>query len=165
MMQFSFTPSSLGNILVAATQRGVGAIFLGDHRDKLVAALRLAFPLAWPTAGDMVLAPLMGPVKSLVEGSALPINLPLDLHGTPFQRRVYEILRTIAVGTTVTYTDVAQRLGLSKGAQAVAGACAANCLAVAVPCHRVVRADGLPSGYRWGLERQRILLKREAMQW
>jgi AraC family transcriptional regulator of adaptative response/methylated-DNA-[protein]-cysteine methyltransferase len=155
--------SSLGCVLVAATRRGVCAILMGDDPAALRADLKTRFPkaeLIEPTPG---FAELVAEVVRLVDdprrGDAL--NLPLDIRGTTFQRRVWEALRAIPAGETASYAEIAQRVGSPHAVRAVASACAANKIAVAIPCHRVIAADGGLSGYRWGVERKRRLLERE----
>jgi AraC family transcriptional regulator of adaptative response/methylated-DNA-[protein]-cysteine methyltransferase len=153
---------SLGAILVAASERGVCAILMGDSPDELLNDLQRRFMHAELIAGDQDFEQLVATVVGFVEAPQLGLNLPLDIRGTLFQQRVWQALREIPVGSTVSYSGLAQRLGAPKSARAVAQACAANALAVAIPCHRVVRSDGGLSGYRWGIERKRVLLEREA---
>jgi AraC family transcriptional regulator, regulatory protein of adaptative response / methylated-DNA-[protein]-cysteine methyltransferase len=162
-MCFAVGQCSLGSILVAATARGVCAILLGDDPEALGRHLQERFPTAQPCGSDQDFEPLLGRVISFVEAPARGIDLPLDVRGTPFQQRVWQALRQIPPGSTASYTDIAQRLGVPQAARAVAQACAANILAVAIPCHRVVRHDGTLSGYRWGVQRKRMLLAREAL--
>jgi AraC family transcriptional regulator of adaptative response/methylated-DNA-[protein]-cysteine methyltransferase len=162
LIRFAFGECSLGRILVAATSEGVSAILLGDDRDSLQRDLRGRFPTTQLIDGGKAFEPLVGEIVALVEMPARGIALPLDLRGTRFQRRVWRALREIPVGATASYREIADRIGAAKAVRAVARACAANALAVAIPCHRVVRADGAPSGYRWGVARKRILLDREA---
>ena len=165
-IRFALGECSLGSILVAATDKGVCAISLGDDPDSLLRELQDRFPNASLQGGDPGFEALVARVVGLVQApgaaASTGAELPLDIRGTAFQQRVWQALREIAPGTTVTYSDVAQRLGLPKAVRAVAGACAANTLAVAIPCHRVVRRDGSLSGYRWGLARKRALLDIEA---
>lgn len=161
-IRFAAGVCSLGSILVAATARGVCAILLGDDPDALVHELEERFPRAELVGGDPAFEALVARVVGFVEAPALGLDLPLDVRGTAFQRRVWQALRSIPAGETVSYRRLAERIGAPKAARAVARACAANALAVAVPCHRVVRADGALSGYRWGVERKRALLDREA---
>jgi AraC family transcriptional regulator, regulatory protein of adaptative response / methylated-DNA-[protein]-cysteine methyltransferase len=153
---------SLGAILVAASERGVCAILLGDDPQALVHDLQDRFPKARLVGGDADFEQWVARVIGFVEAPALGLDLPLDLRGTAFQRRVWQALREIPPGRTSTYTEIAERIGAPKAVRAVAGACAANALAVAIPCHRVVRLDGSLSGYRWGVERKRALLAKEA---
>lgn len=161
-IRFAVGESSLGSILVAASDTGVCAILLGDDPDALVQELHSRFPRADLLGGDPVFERLVATVVGFVEEPGLGLELPLDLRGTAFQQRVWHALRAIPSGTTVTYAEIARRLGAPGSARAVARACAANPLAVAIPCHRVVRTDGGLSGYRWGVERKRALLAREA---
>lgn len=161
-IRFAAGVCSLGSILVAATAKGVCAILLGDDPDALVHELEERFPRAELVGGDPAFEALVARVVGFVEAPALGLDLPLDVRGTAFQRRVWQALRNVPVGETASYRQIAERIGAPKAARAVARACAANPLAVAVPCHRVVRADGAPSGYRWGVERKRALLDREA---
>ena len=155
-------PCSLGRVLVAGTARGLCAILLGDDDDTLLGDLRGRFPRAEIVEGDPGFASTVAAAVALVEAPARPSpDLPLDIRGTAFQQRVWAALRAIPPGTTASYTDVAARLGQPAAVRAVAGACAANPLAVAIPCHRVVGRNGNLSGYRWGLERKRALLRQE----
>ncbi len=154
---------SLGCVLVAATELGVCAIMLGDDPAALVADLKARFPKARLAEPDPGLADWVAAVVRFVDDPARAegLGLPLDIRGTAFQRRVWEALREIPAGKTASYAEVAARLGSPRAVRAVAGACAANTLAVAIPCHRVVAADGGLAGYRWGVERKRRLLERE----
>lgn len=158
---FTVAQSSLGSILVARSKRGVCAILLGDAPDLLVRDLQDRFPNARLTCGDAGFDSLVSQVVGLVENPRRGLDLPLDVRGTAFQRRVWEVLREIPAGTTASYAEIAERIGAPGAVRAVAGACAANSLAVVIPCHRVVRSDGALSGYRWGIERKRELLRRE----
>jgi AraC family transcriptional regulator, regulatory protein of adaptative response / methylated-DNA-[protein]-cysteine methyltransferase len=151
-------PCALGELLVAWTERGVCAVELGFPGHDLLASLRARFPAATLLAADA--AVLVDAVVAAVEGKPGE-QLPLDLQGTTFQRRVWHELQSIAHGSTLTYSELAHRLGSPAAARAVAAACAANPLAVLVPCHRVVGKDGALRGYRWGLELKRALLQRE----
>ena len=161
-IQFAVGECALGAVLVAATARGICAILMGDDADALVRELQDRFPRASLTGGDAGFDATVAQVIGLVESPGVGADLPLDVRGTAFQRRVWEALREIPPGTTASYRDVAARIGAPGSARAVAQACAANPLAVAIPCHRVVRTDGSLSGYRWGVERKRQLLDREA---
>jgi AraC family transcriptional regulator of adaptative response/methylated-DNA-[protein]-cysteine methyltransferase len=152
---------SLGSVLLAGGDGGVCAILLGDDRDELVSELQERFPEAALSRGPE-LEPLLSKVVGFVEAPGIGLELPLDVQGTAFQQRVWQALREIPVGTTASYTDIAVRIGAPESVRAVAQACAANTLALAIPCHRIVRADGGLSGYRWGVERKRALLQREA---
>jgi AraC family transcriptional regulator of adaptative response/methylated-DNA-[protein]-cysteine methyltransferase len=161
-IHFATGECSLGSILVAQTRRGVCAILLGDHPESLAQELEDRFPRATAIAGDAELEQLVVQAADLVEAPSRELDLPLDVRGTAFQRRVWQALREIPAGSTATYTEIAGRVGSPKSVRAVAQACAANALAVAIPCHRVLRNDGRLSGYRWGVERKRALLQREA---
>lgn len=152
---------SLGSVLVAATERGVCAILLGDDPDILKRDLEIRFPKAQFTGGDRPFDRLVANVISLVEMPGRPVDLPLDVRGTAFQQRVWDALRRIPAGSTATYSEIAGRIGAPRAVRGVAQACASNPLAVAIPCHRVVRTDGNLAGYRWGLERKQALLDRE----
>ena len=160
-IEFAIGQSSLGAILVARSQRGVCAISLGDDPDALLRELQDRFPRAELIGGDAGFERLVAQVVGLIEQPGIGIDLPLDVRGTAFQQRVWDALRKIPAGETESYTQIAQRIGSPKSARAVAQACASNTLAVAIPCHRVVRSDGALSGYRWGVERKRELLARE----
>ncbi|CCF85840.1 bifunctional DNA-binding transcriptional regulator/O6-methylguanine-DNA methyltransferase Ada [Nitrolancea hollandica] len=161
-IRFAVGECSLGSILVAATDKGVCAIEFGDDPDALVRELQDRFPNARLIGGDRQFERLVATVVGFVEAPALGLDLPLDVRGTAFQQRVWQALREIPAGSTASYTEIAERIGAPMAARAVAQACAANRIAVAIPCHRVVRTDGGLSGYRWGVERKRALLDREA---
>lgn len=161
-IRFAIGQSSLGAILVAASPRGVCAISLGDDADALARELQDRFPHARLVGDDSAFAALVAQVVGCVESPTKGLDLPLDLRGTAFQLRVWHALREIPAGSRLSYTELARRLGLPRAVRAVAGACAANTLAVAVPCHRVVRNNGGLAGYRWGIERKQALLEREA---
>lgn len=161
-IRFAVGECSLGAILVASSERGVCAILLGDDADELVRDLQNRFPLANLIGGDAEFERLVAQVVGFVETPALGLDLPLDVRGTAFQQRVWQALQKIPAGETSSYADIANRIGQPKSVRAVAQACGANALAVAIPCHRVVRSDGALSGYRWGVERKRALLEREA---
>ena len=161
-IRFAAGESALGAVLVAATARGVCAILLGDDPAALVRELENRFPRAELVGGDGELESLVARVAGHVEAPARRVDLPLDIRGTLFQRRIWQALRDIPAGTTVSYGALAVQVGAPKAARAVANACASNPLAVAIPCHRVVRNDGSLGGYRWGVERKRDLLAREA---
>jgi AraC family transcriptional regulator, regulatory protein of adaptative response / methylated-DNA-[protein]-cysteine methyltransferase len=162
VIRFAIGECSLGSILVAATAKGVCAIMFGDDPDALLRALQDRFPRAELIGADQSFEETVAKVVGLVEAPALGLDLPLDLRGTAFQQRVWQALRDIPPGTTVSYAEIARRIGAPKAVRAVAQACASNAVAVAIPCHRVVRTDGALSGYRWGVERKRRLLEREA---
>jgi len=161
-IRFAVGECSLGAILVAATDKGVCAILLGDVPEALVRELEDRFPKATLIGGDEGFEQWVAKVVGFVEVPALGLDLPLDVRGTAFQQRVWRALREIPAGSTASYTEVARRIGAPKSVRAVAHACASNAIAVAIPCHRVVRNDGALSGYRWGVERKRALLEREA---
>lgn len=162
VIRFAVGQSSLGAILVARSQRGICAILLGENPETLLRDLQDQFPNAELIGGDAGFERLVAQVVGFVEEPALGLNLPLDVRGTAFQQRVWQALREIPPGATVSYSEIAARIGSPKTVRAVAQACAANHIAVAIPCHRVVRRDGGISGYRWGVERKRELLRREA---
>ncbi|WP_157267299.1 bifunctional DNA-binding transcriptional regulator/O6-methylguanine-DNA methyltransferase Ada [Azohydromonas aeria] len=161
-VRFAVAQCALGALLVACSERGVCAISLGDDADALVRELQDRFPQARLHAGDADFDALVARVVALVEDPRAPAVLPLDIRGTAFQQRVWQALQQIPPGQTLSYAELAARIGAAAAVRAVAGACAANVLAVAVPCHRIVRRDGSLSGYRWGVERKRALLAREA---
>ncbi|WP_047304829.1 bifunctional DNA-binding transcriptional regulator/O6-methylguanine-DNA methyltransferase Ada [Pseudomonas fluorescens] len=162
-IRFAVGQCSLGAILVARSERGVCAILLGDDPNQLVEQLQDKFPRANLLGADADFERLVAQVVGFVEAPAIGLDLPLDLRGTAFQERVWQALKSIPAGSTASYAEIAQRIGAPKSMRAVAQACAANSLAVAIPCHRVVRSDGSLSGYRWGVERKRQLLEREAL--
>ncbi len=161
-IRFAIGECSLGSILVAQSERGVCAIFLGDDPEELVRDLQDRFSRANLIGGDHEFEQRVARVVGFVESPGIGLDLPLDVRGTAFQQRVWQALREIPAGQTASYTDIACRIGSPKSVRAVAQACAANALAVAIPCHRVVRRDGSVSGYRWGVERKHALLTREA---
>jgi AraC family transcriptional regulator, regulatory protein of adaptative response / methylated-DNA-[protein]-cysteine methyltransferase len=161
-IRFAVGECTLGSILVARSSRGVCAILLGDDPDVLARNLQDQFPKANLIGADATFERLVAQVVGLVEAPGAGIDLPLDVRGTAFQQRVWQALRQIPAGSTASYSDIAERIGSPGAARAVAKACASNTLAVAIPCHRVVRNDGALSGYRWGVERKRELLEREA---
>jgi AraC family transcriptional regulator, regulatory protein of adaptative response / methylated-DNA-[protein]-cysteine methyltransferase len=163
-IKFAVGQTSLGAILVASTKKGVAAILLGDDPDELVRNLQDRFPKAHFVGADRDYESLVARVVGFVETPWIGLDLPLDVRGTAFQERVWKALQEIPPGTTVSYTEIARRIGEPRSIRAVAGACAANKLAVAIPCHRVVRNDGSLSGYAWGVERKRVLIDREASQ-
>lgn len=161
-IRFAVGESSLGSILVASSTRGVAAIMLGDDPDGLARDLQDRFPRARLIGGDADYEAFIARVIGMIEAPKLGMDLPLDVRGTVFQQRVWQALREIPVGRTASYTDIASRIGAPRAVRAVARACAANPIAVAIPCHRVVRTDGALSGYAWGVERKRTLLERES---
>ncbi len=160
-IRFAVAQCSLGSLLVAATPRGVCSILLGDEPEALVHDLERRFPRAALLGADAAFEALVARVVGLVERPGLGADLPLDIRGTAFQQRVWRALQVIPPGSTASYAAIARAIGLPSATRAVAGACAANPIAVAIPCHRVVRTDGGLSGYRWGIERKRALLERE----
>ncbi len=160
-IRFAVGECSLGSILVAESDRGVCAILLGDEPDALVRDLQDRFPQARLIGGDNGFEARVAAVVGLVEAPGVGLDLPLDIRGTAFQQRVWAALREIPAGTTASYAAIARRIGEPRATRAVASACAANPLAVVIPCHRVVRTDGALSGYRWGVARKRALLARE----
>ena len=161
-IRFAVGACTLGAILVAQSARGICAILLGNDPDALARDLQDRFPQATLIGGDAAFEQLVSKVVGFVEAPALGLDLPLDIRGTAFQQRVWQALRKIPAGSTASYTDIARHIGAPHAVRAVAQACGANALAVAIPCHRVVRHDGTLSGYRWGVERKRLLLEREA---
>ncbi len=162
VIRFAVAQCSLGALLVAQSQRGICAILLGDDPDALVRDLQDQFPKAQLIGGDGDFEQLLAQVVGFIEAPSLGLHLPLDVRGTAFQQRVWQALREVPPGVTVSYADIAERIGAPKAVRAVARACGANRIAVAIPCHRVVRRDGDISGYRWGVDRKRELLRREA---
>jgi AraC family transcriptional regulator of adaptative response/methylated-DNA-[protein]-cysteine methyltransferase len=160
-IRFAIGACSLGSILVAATQKGICAIFLGDEPEVLVRNLQAQFPGADLVGGDGRFEKWIARVVGFVDSPRVGLDLPLDIRGTAFQQRVWKGLQQIPVGQTVSYLDLAKKIGLPKSVRAVARACSANTLAVAIPCHRVIRTDGDISGYRWGVARKKKLLASE----
>ncbi len=160
-LRFAVGTCSLGAILVAATERGVCALLLGDDPAELVRDLEKRFPHAKRRPGGAAFERSIARVVEFVDTPRTGLDLPLDIRGTAFEQRVWQALLAVPAGATVTYSELARRIGTPQAARAVARACAANPLAVVVPCHRVVRADGSLAGYRWGVERKRALLERE----
>jgi len=161
-IRFAVGEASLGAVLVAATDKGVCAILLGDDPEALVRELQDRFPRAELEGGDVDFERMVAQVVGLVEAPGQRLDLPLDIRGTAFQQKVWAALSAIPAGKTATYAEIARAIGQPKAVRAVAQACGANPLAVAIPCHRVVRSDGDLSGYRWGVERKRKLIDREA---
>ena len=161
VIRFAVGECSLGSILVAASEKGVCAISLGDSPDELVKDLQDSFSKAQLIGGDKQFEQVVAKVVGFVEAPKVGLDLPLDVRGTAFQRRVWKALREIPSGSTASYSEVARRIGSPKAIRAVAGACASNNIAVAIPCHRVLRTGGDLSGYRWGIERKRTLLTLE----
>jgi len=161
-IRFAIGQCALGAILIAQSERGICAIALGDDPDALARDLQDQFPRARLIGGDAGFEALVAKVVGFVEAPRVGLDLPLDVRGTAFQQRVWQALREIPAGETASYSEIAERIGSPKSVRAVAQACGANALAVAIPCHRVVRSDGSLSGYRWGVERKSALLRREA---
>lgn len=161
-IRFALAECSLGSLLVAASVKGICALALGDDPDQLLRDLQDQFPKAQLLGGDKTFEQTVAQVIAFVEAPRLGLALPLDIRGTAFQQRVWLALRQIPAGTTVSYTELAERIGSPRAVRAVASACAANSIAIAIPCHRVVRLGGDLSGYRWGIKRKRSLLDREA---
>ena len=162
VIRFAVGECSLGSILVAASDRGVCAILLGDDPAPLVRDLQDRFPRAELVGGDAGFEQLVARVVALVETPSRGLDLPLDVRGTAFQQRVWQALRAVPAGRTASYAEIARTIGAPTAVRAVAHAVASNPLAVAIPCHRIVRSDGALAGYRWGVERKRALLDRES---
>jgi AraC family transcriptional regulator of adaptative response/methylated-DNA-[protein]-cysteine methyltransferase len=161
-IHFGIGDTSLGCVLVAISAKGVCSILLGDERAGLARELQQRFASAALIRDEARVRGELARVKSFIESPSNGLDLTLDVTGTAFQRRVWRALRKIPAGATASYADVARRIDAPKSFRAVAQACGANPLALAIPCHRVVRNDGALSGYRWGVERKRALLEREA---
>ncbi len=161
-IRYATARCSLGLVQVAASAKGVCSIMLGDDAEELARELRDRFAKARLGPGDRKFAALVAKVVAFIEGPGSTLELPLDVRGTAFQHRVWMALRDIPAGKTASYAEIAKRIGKPAAVRAVAAACAANKIAVAIPCHRVVKSDGGLSGYRWGPERKRELLRREA---
>lgn len=159
---FALAECGLGSILVASTAKGLCAIFIGQDAEALLRELQDRFPRADLVGGDHVFEATVAQVLGFIEAPKLGLDLPLDIQGTAFQERVWQALREIPYGTTITYRELASKIGAPNAVRAVANACAANTLAVAIPCHRVVRQDGSLTGYRWGIARKKALLEMEA---
>lgn len=160
---FSTGETPLGLVLVARSARGICAILIGSEAGELTADLAVRFPQNTLVRNDRKLDGDLEKIRRFIETPAQGLDLDLDIHGTPFQRRVWDALCAIPSGRTVTYAALARRIGEPGSARAVANACAANAIALAIPCHRVVRSDSTLSGYRWGEERKRALIAREAL--
>jgi AraC family transcriptional regulator of adaptative response/methylated-DNA-[protein]-cysteine methyltransferase len=152
-------PNPVGQIVEGS---GVCAVLIGDHPEDLVKDLQDRFPKANLIGDESGYEEMVAKVVGLIEAPSVGLDLPLDIQGTAFQQRVWNALQRIPVGSTASYADIAKQLGMPKSVRAIAQACAANSIAVAIPCHRVVKSDGKLSGYRWGVERKRTLLEREA---
>lgn len=161
-IHFGSGKCSLGSILVASSEKGICCILLGDDPVEILAKLQDRFPRARLIGGGSDYANRVAEVIDFVEAPGLGLSLPLDISGTAFQQRVWQALREIPAGSTASYAAIAEKIGSPKSVRAVAGACAANPIAVAIPCHRVVCSDGNLSGYRWGIARKRTLLESEA---
>lgn len=159
---YTIIDSSIGSILIASSGKGVCCITLGDHPELLLGDLHHRFMNAELVRDDETLKGLIPQVVGFVKSPQLGLDLPLDVRGTPFQQRVWQALRKIPCGSTASYADIARMIGSPSSIRAVAGACAANPISLAIPCHRILRSDGHISGYRWGIERKRILLAMEA---
>lgn len=159
---FAIGECSLGSILVAQSKKGVCSILIGDDPALLVRDLQDRFPKANLIGDESHYQELIAKVVGLIEKPEVGLGLPLDIQGTVFQQRVWKALQQISPGSTATYAEIAAKIGMPKAVRAVAQACGANALAVAIPCHRVIRSDGSLSGYRWGVERKRVLLERES---
>lgn len=163
MICYSVGPCALGQLLVAWSDEGVCAVELADTPEQLLNALKTLFPGQSFEAVNAQASPYLSPIAQFIDAPhSAPPDLPLHLEGTAFQRAVWQALRQIPTGQTLSYSQLARKLDQPSAARAVANACGANKLAVLIPCHRVVRRDGTPGGYRWGLERKRALLQREA---
>jgi AraC family transcriptional regulator of adaptative response/methylated-DNA-[protein]-cysteine methyltransferase len=159
---FALAECSLGSILVAQSKKGVCSIIIGDDPMSLARDLLDQFPKANLIGDQSGYEGIVAKVVGLIEEPGIGLDLPLDICGTAFQQHVWKALQQIPPGSTATYTEIAEKIGMPKAVRAVAQACASNVLAVAIPCHRVIRKDGLLSGYRWGVERKNALLEREA---
>jgi AraC family transcriptional regulator of adaptative response/methylated-DNA-[protein]-cysteine methyltransferase len=159
-LRFAIGDSKLGLFAVAVSDAGIAALLFGDTREQLVAELRRRFAVALEDQAGM--ASMLARTRALIANPATPADLSLDPHGTEFQRQVWDVLRQIPAGSTLSYGEVASRIGAPSAMRAVAQACGANPIAVAIPCHRVVRSDGSAGGYRWGVERKAMLLRMEA---
>lgn len=160
-VRFKIGACWLGAVLVAASGKGVCAILLGDDPAALRRELQERFPTAETIDGDRFLEEMIAKVVDMVELPSRTLDLPLDPHGTDFELKVWQALREIPAGVITTYSAIAERIGAPREAYAVGAACAANMIAVAIPCHRVLRKDGTLAGYRWGVRRKRTLLARE----
>jgi AraC family transcriptional regulator of adaptative response/methylated-DNA-[protein]-cysteine methyltransferase len=164
MIVYELGSCSLGCVLVAMSEKGVCAIALGDEPSQLVDWLKQKYPHARKGAGNAVLLSRLQRVLNYAEWPESALNIELDIKGTEFQKRVWQALQTVPAGETRSYSEIAEKIGSPKSVRAVAGACAANLLALAIPCHRVIRQDGEMSGYRWGVERKKMLLQKEAFR-
>ena len=162
-LRFGYSDTALGTIVVAESRQGVVALFVGDDRARLLRDLQNAFPAAEFVLDQSGLAPTIAKAAALVKSPHLGTDMKLDLRGSPLEVAVWNALRTIPPGETRTYGEIAQDLPLTATAQDIGAACAANRIAVAVPCHRVVKADGSIAGYRWGVQRKRRLINMEGV--
>jgi AraC family transcriptional regulator of adaptative response/methylated-DNA-[protein]-cysteine methyltransferase len=163
-IRFAAGECTLGSIVVAASKKGICSILLGDDVERLVEQLQDQFPAAQLAGGDPEFEKWVAQAVGFVDDPRIGCGLPLDIRGTAFQQRVWQALCDIPTGSTASYAEVAERIGQPSAARAVARACASNLIAVAIPCHRVVRQDGSLSGYRWGVERKRALLRKERLR-
>lgn len=159
---YAMAMTDLGRVLVARSDAGICAILFGDSGDDLAADLKTRFSDTPLKADNAALHSELSQVLNFIGAPSDKLDFAVDMRGTPFQCRVWTALRAIPVGVTITYAELAKRIGAPRAVRAVAGACAANPVALAIPCHRVVRSDGGLAGYRWGLERKRALRDREA---
>lgn len=159
-IRYAVCPCSLGYLLAARTHRGVCAIFLGDSPEHLEEQLAESFPAALQE-DDAAFADMVKKIAAFVDAPRGAIDLPLDIRGTAFQRQVWQVLKEVPAGSTISYREIARRIGMPKEAGAVIRACAANKLAVVIPCHRAIRHGNNVAGYRWGTERKRALLAAE----
>jgi len=164
IIRWSLRDCSLGKVLIATSDDGVCALLMGDDDEMLEKDLRSRFPCAHLAAPDRKGRRLVDAALVQIDAPGSPIDFPLDLRGSPFQKRVWAALRQIPPGETASYAEIARAIGAPAATRAVAGACAANPVSVAIPCHRVLRSDGALSGYRWGVERKRKLLAREGVR-
>ncbi len=164
MIEYELGSCSLGCVLLAMSERGVCAIALGDEPSQLIDWLRQKYPHAREGTGNAVLLSRLQRVLNYIEWPEPDLDLELDIRGTEFQKRVWQALQTVPAGETRSYSEIAVEIGSPHSVRAVAGACAANLLALAIPCHRVIRQDGQLSGYRWGVERKKMLLQKEAIR-
>jgi len=163
VLSYATSRYALGEVLVARGSKGVCAVLIGDTETELAADLATRFPKSTLLAREIAVRDDLAKVVRFMEKPSDGLDLALDMRGTPFQRRVWEKLRAISVGRTVTYTELAKLVSPPSSPRAVAGACAADPIALAIPCHRVIRSDGDLAGYRWGIERKRNLIRQEVM--
>lgn len=161
-VRYAIAPCSLGRVLVATSAHGIIALFLGSDDAELRGELADRFDAATVEEGGAAMDAIIAQVVAFVDSPAEELNVPLDIRGTAFQQSVWGVLRKIPPGTTASYREIAEQIGRPAAVRAVAQACGANPIAIIVPCHRVVRSDGALAGYRWGVERKRALLEREA---